>query len=75
MSKSTIKPYKLTYNSETAKVGFVPQTEADLIETQQLNTRLNNILKDKTSESALKAKAFSDELKAAIERHAALKNK
>lgn len=75
MTNSTIKPYKLTYNSETGKVGFVPQTEADLVETQKLNARLNSVIKDKTSEAALKAKAFSDELKAAIERHAALKNK
>jgi hypothetical protein len=60
-------PYKLTYDEVTDRIDFVPQTEADLIETKKLSDRLNAVIKDTTSESAIAAKTFSDNLRAEIE--------
>lgn len=65
-SKNT--PYKLTYDSTSDRINFVPQTDEDKIETQKLSDRLNNIIKDTTSEAAINAKSFSDNLKAEIEK-------
>jgi|LakMenEpi03Aug12_release.lakeMendotaPanAssembly.Ray.scaffolds.fasta_scaffold3633886_1 hypothetical protein len=61
-------PYKLTYNESTKSIGFIPQTEEDKFENQKLIDKLNNIVNDKTSESYLNAKSFSDNLKAEIEK-------
>ncbi len=59
-------PYKLTHDAETGKIAFVPQNELDKIETQALANKLNNMLKDVKSESALNAKSFSQILKEKI---------
>jgi hypothetical protein len=67
-------PHKLTYNEQTNTVQFVPQTKEDKEENQKLIERLNNTLKDKTSESYLNAKSLSDNLKAEIEKRFRSKN-
>ena len=70
LKPSRSNPYKLVYDNSTSKIGFVPQTDADKIETQKLVNRLNAGLKDTTSQGAINAKAFSDNLKAQIEKRA-----
>ena len=63
---SPTNPYKLVYNSGTGKIGFVPQTAADKRATQELSDRLNAIITNTSSPSAIQAKTDSDALKAAI---------
>ena len=65
---SQSNPYKLTYDSTNDRIGFIPQTNEDKIETQKLSDKINNILKDTTSEAAINAKSFSANLKAEIEK-------
>ena len=67
-------PHKLTYHEPTNTVRFIPQTKEDKEENRKLIDKLNNTLKDKTSESYLNAKSFSDNLKAEIEKRFQSKN-
>jgi hypothetical protein len=67
-------PYKLTYDEVTDRIDFIPQTEADRMETKKLSDRLNAVIKDTTSESAIAAKTFSDNLRAEIEKRFNSKN-
>ncbi len=71
---SANSPYKITYDEVTDRIDFVPQTEADRMETKKLSDRLNAVIKDTTSESAIAAKSFSDTLRAEIEKRIASKN-
>jgi hypothetical protein len=61
-------PHKLIYNEQTNQVQFIPQTEEDKLENQLISDRLNQVIKDKTSESYLNAKTYSDNLKSEIEK-------
>lgn len=48
-STNTFKlpPMKLVWDEVEKRVHFVPQTPEDIIETQALNKRLNDLIKEK----------------------------